>query len=186
MLRVGHDRPDRLSLTAARAQKSRRPPSLSERKRERCPRWLSNSLPRQGGSSASIFQQLAVRGVSRSNRGRSLAPRERARGEGPGSRSRPHPAESRAGDKARSRAARERRVGWGGRTRTSRCRLQRPVPYQFGDAPTCLTRRGYINSGAGLRFPGESCVFRLLLPRRQLFRRSAVRPTPTSRPWCTP
>jgi len=40
---------------------------------------------------------FAARGVSRSNRGRSLAPRERARSEGPGERWRPHPAESLAG-----------------------------------------------------------------------------------------
>ena len=38
-------------------------------------------------------------------------------------------------------AERTRRDGWGGRTRTSRWRLQRPLPYQFGDAPGSAARR---------------------------------------------
>src|SRR5215471_5636675 len=62
--------------------------------------------------------------------------------------------------------------GWGGRTRTSRCRLQRPVPYQFGDAPkkscqpTGLRPSASMNCtpvtcsrvlGSGLRADGLEC-----------------------------
>ena len=50
--------------------------------------------------------------------------------------------------------------GWGGRTRTCRWRLQRPLPYQFGDAPASSQLRLAGADAAGSRPPPRG------LPRR--------------------
>ena len=102
----------------------------------------TSSLESFAGSLARRAPPIAARRISRSNRGRSVAPREPNAASGPGSRLRPHPAEPRSGAEGRSAS----KGGDTGRRRASRERSA-----ASGPGPRSRPHPAEPRTGAGAR-----------------------------------